>query len=148
MYMKTLYSALHTPVLTVVLLMTFMMVISSMCILLLDIIMTSHLLSTVSKQTHHFRTMLNCTSTGPGLTMRESTVSFTIIIIIYYGQNSLSMSTVSYVYMSVVNQNVVYNYTVYYCNVFCDWKIFVGRPNLTLCDLARIVMLFYNNCLL
>ncbi len=54
-----------------------------------------HLLNTVSKQTLHFRTMLSCTSPGPDLTTRENILSHTIVIL-HYGQNSLSMSIVSY----------------------------------------------------
>ena len=124
MYMKTLYSALHTPALTMVLMI--FVIIDSTCfmnMMTITIIDNSHLLNTVSKQTLHFRTMLSCTSTGPGLTTRENILSHSIIII-HYGQTSLSMSIVSY-------QNND-NHTA----------IIILEPNLTLRDLARIEMLY------
>ncbi len=104
-YMKTSYYALHTLALTVVL-RTFG-VINSMCLMNL-ITDNSHLLSTFSKQTLRFRTMLSCTLIGHGLTTRENILSHTIIMI-YYGQTSLSMSTVSY-----------QNNDVFYTAMFCE----------------------------
>ena len=104
-YMKTSYCALHMLALTVVL-RTFV-VINSMCLMNL-ITDNSHLLSTFSKQTLRFRTMLSCTLIGHGLTTRENILSHTIIMI-YYGQTSLSMSTVSY-----------QNNDVFYTAMFCE----------------------------
>ncbi len=109
-------SALHTLTLRVILIV----MIGSVWCSLKDI--SWHLLSIVSKNTRRFHTMLSCTSTGLGLTMRESILSYTIVI--QYSQSLLSKLTVSFctaVYMS--NETRCNSCTYCITTKFCEWKL-------------------------
>ena len=75
---KTLYSALHMATLMVVVLI--FIILGLMCQKTLIYgdyfyIHTGHILNTVSNQTCHFPTIMNCTSRRPVLQMRESILS-------------------------------------------------------------------------